>query len=209
MKTGKIALIFVAVVLSALTGCSNAEYQKDTSYETDIVGEYEQTGYTEGEVCLYYYYKFNTDNTFEYRREDIDRKNQFSGTYEFETITDHLTKVTLNITSEDRDSIKIYKYKNMIGYIMVGTDEFPASKTFDYIIPSASGGGFVFTEDGYYHACSNTNGCQDVNAKDIKYIRKGNIIYFKFETVKFWQIDFYIEGNGLFTPEVYKIKPTD
>ncbi len=168
MKAGKMALILVAVVLSALTGCTNVEYQKDTSYETDIVGEFEQTGYVEDEVRLYYYYKFNADNTFEYRREDIDRKNQFSGTYEFEAITDHLTKVTLNITSEDRDSITICKYKNMIGYIMPGTDEFPASKTFDYIIPSASEGGSVFTKDGYFHSCSNINDCQDNYAKDIK-----------------------------------------
>lgn len=57
----------------------NEENRKDASYETDIVGEFEQTGYTDGEVCVYYYYKFHTDNTFEYHGEIIDRKTQFNG----------------------------------------------------------------------------------------------------------------------------------
>ncbi len=56
----------------------NKEYRKDASYETDIVGEFEQTGYIEDEVRLYYY-KFNADNTFEYHGEIIDRKTQFNG----------------------------------------------------------------------------------------------------------------------------------
>lgn len=59
----------------------------------------------------------------------------------------------------------------MLGSI-IEMKELPTSETFNYIIPDETGGGMMFTKDGYYHACIDINNCQCDYAKDVKYIRK-------------------------------------
>ena len=94
----------------------------------------------------------------------------------------------------------------MLGSI-IEAKELPTSETFNYIIPDETGGGMVFTEDGYYHACIDINNCQCDYAKDTKYIRKSNIIYFNIKdsvSNDYWQITNYVIDDYLFTPELYK-----
>lgn len=67
----------------------------------------------------------------------------------------------------------------------------------------------MFTKDGYYHACIDINNCQCDYAKDVKYIRKNNVIYFNIKNSvsdDYWQITNYVVDDYLFTPELYKVE---
>ena len=55
----------------SITGCSKANYQKDESYETDIIGTYEINAEADSDNKTTYYkqYVLNDDNTYNYERQ--------------------------------------------------------------------------------------------------------------------------------------------
>lgn len=205
-----------------ITGCSKADYQKDESYETDIIGTYEVSGKTEedNEISYYKKYTFKNDDTYNYESSVFGTDSKSSGNYTISNETENLIKIDFDIinsssTNEDSANInsakqytKEFKYKNMLGSIIEAKD-LPTFDTFDYIIQNETGGGMVYTKDGYYHACIDINNCQCDYAKDTKYIRKDDIIYFNIKDSvndNYWQIVNYIVDGYLFTPELYKAK---
>ena len=205
-----------------ITGCTKNEYQKDESYKTDIIGTYEISTRTDkdNEFTYYKQYALYDDNTYSYESNVFGTSSESSGNYIINNETTSITRIDFDITNnlasnEERTKMnsanqykKIFKYKNMLGSLIEAKD-LPTSDTFDYIIPDEIGGGMVYTKDGYYHACIDINNCQCDYAKDTKYIRKDNIIYFNIKSYgndNYWQITDYIVDDYLFTPELYKIE---
>lgn len=206
----------------SITGCSKANYQKDESYETDIIGTYEINAEADSDNKTTYYkqYVLNDDNTYNYESNVFGTDSKSSGNYTINNETENILIIDfdiINSTSTDEESVninsakqykKVYKYKNMLGDI-IETKELPTSEMFNYIIPNKTGGGMIFTKDGYYHACIDIDNCQCDYAKDTKYIRKDNIIYFNIKgsgTDNYWQIADYVIDDYLFTPELYKVE---
>lgn len=216
--------IFILMTIS-ITGCSKANYQKDESYETDIIGTYNIQGFNAetNELILQYQYTFNTNKTFEYYGLLSNTECNQQGNFIVEFIDDDIYKINFNIedtkikpneNSADANSIKmssqIFKYKNMLGYIYK-TEELSASSTFNCVIYDNNEkiSGLIFTEDGYTHACSNVTNCQCDYANNVQYIRKNNIIYWysnELSDENFWAIEYYVTDIGLFQPLAYKIK---
>lgn len=96
----------------------------------------------------------------------------------------------------------------MLGDV-IETKELPTYEMFNYIIPNKTGGGMVFTKDGYFHACIAIDNCQCDYAKDTKYIRKDNIIYFYIKgsgTDNYWQITDYVIDDIYFLQNYIKWK---
>lgn len=225
----KITKTIILIMMSiCITGCSKANYQKDESYETDIVGTYDMQGFSTetNELILQYQYKFDNDKTFEYYGLLSNTECIQQGDFIVESITDEISKIDFNIKDTkikpDKDSAgansarmssQMFKYKNMLGYIYE-TDELPTSsisKTFNCVIyyNDEKISGLVFTEDGYTHACSNVINCQCDYAKNVQYIIKDDIIYWystDLSNKDFWTIGYYITDIGLFQPFAYKIK---
>lgn len=219
----KIVKTTISILLAiSITGCSKANYQKDESYETDIIGTYEINAEADSDNKTTYYkqYVLNDDNTYNYESNVFGTDSKSSGNYTINIETENILIIDfdiINSTSTDEESVninsakqykKVYKYKNMLGDI-IETKELPTSEMFNYIIPNKTGGGMVFTKDGYYHACIDIDNCQCDYAKDTKYIRKNNIIYFNIKgsgTDNYWQIADYVIDDYLFTPELYKVE---
>ncbi len=213
------------LMITSITGCSKANYQKDDSYETDIIGTYNTQGFNAetNELILEYQYTLNANKTFEYYSLLSNTECNQQGNFIIESIDDDIYKISFNIedtkikpneNSANANSIKmssqIFKYKNMLGYIYE-TEELSASSTFDYVIydNNEKNSGLVFTEDGYTHACSNVTNCQCDYANNVQYIRKDNIIYWysnELSNENFWAIGYYVTDIGLFQPLAYKIK---
>ena len=162
----------------------------------------------------------NDDNTYNYESNVFGTGSKSSGNYTINSETENILIIDfdiINSTSTDEESVniksakqykKVYKYKNMLGSI-IETKELPTSETFNYIIPDETGGGMLFTKDGYYHACIDINNCQCDYAKDVKYTRKNNVIYFNIKNSvsdDYWQITNYVVDDYLFTPELYKVE---
>lgn len=207
------------------SGCTNDKYQKDESYETDIVGTYNTQGFnTEtNDLILQYQYIFTDNETFEYYGLLSNTECNQHGNFIIEYINDEISKINFNVEdteikpnedSADANSVKIssqiYKYKNMLGYIYEAND-IPKYKTFDYVIydNDEKKSGIVFTQDGHTHACSNVADCQCDYANDVQYVRKDNIIYWysnELSNKDYWAIEYYVTDIGLFQPLVYKIK---
>lgn len=211
---------FLILMAISITGCSKADYQKDESYETDIIGTYEIHAEADDETTYYKKYVLNDDNTYNYESNVFGTDSKSSGNYTINNETENILIIDfdiINSTSTDEESVninsakqykKVYKYKNMFGSI-IETKDLPTSETFDYIIPNETGSAMVFTENGYYHVCIDINNCQCDYAKDTKYIRKDNIIYFNIKgsgNDNYWQIADYVIDDYLFTPELYKVE---
>ena len=213
---------FLILMAISITGCSKADYQKDESYETDIIGTYEINAEADSDNKTTYYkqYVLNGDNTYNYESNVFGTDLKSSGNYTINNETENITIIDfdiINSTSTNEESVninsakqykKVYKYKNMLGSI-IETKDLPTSETFNYIIPNETGGGMAFTKDGYYHACIDINNCQCEYAKDTKYIRKDNIIYFNIKDSgndNYWQITNYVVDDYLFSPELYKVE---
>lgn len=213
------AMTFILMSIS-ITGCSKADYQKDESYETDVVGIYEISAKTEldNEITYCKQYTLNSNNTYNYESNVFGTSVKSSGEYAVYNETSNIIRIDFDITnysSDNEESVNInsakqyktvFKYKNMFGSIDEAKD-FPTSKTFNYIIPFKTGGGMVYTKDGYCHACIEINNCQCDNAKEMKYIRKDNVIYVNIKdsvSDDYWQIGGYVVDEYLFTPELYK-----
>ena len=160
----------------------------------------------------------NDDNTYSYESNVFGTSSESSGNYTINYETTSIIRIDFDIkndfsSNEERAKMnsanqykKMFKYKNMLGSI-IEVKDLPASETFDFIIPDETGGGMVYTKDGYYHACINIDNCQCDFAEDIKYIRKANVIYFNIKdsiNSEYWQIASYIVDDYLFTPELYK-----
>lgn len=223
MKTKIIKLVILIIICTLFTGCTNDKYQKDESYETDIVGTYSTQGFNAetNELVLQYQYIFNANETFEYYGSLSNTECDQHGNFIIESINDEIFKINFDIEdteikpnedSADANSVrmasKIYKYKNMLGHIYE-TNELPVSKTFDYVIyyNDKKNSGLVFTQDGYTHACSNVTNCQCEYANNAQYIRKNDVIYWYSDGVSnqnYWQIAYYVTDIGLFQPLVYK-----
>lgn len=219
----KIIKVTILILMSiSITGCSKANYQKDESYETDIIGTYEINAEADSDNKSTYYkqYVLNDDNTYNYEGNVFGTDSKSNGNYTINNETENILIIDfdiINSTSTDEESVninsakqykKVYKYKNMLGDV-IETKELPTSEMFNYIIPNKTGGGMVFTKDGYYHACIDIDNCQCDYAKDTKYIRKDNIIYFNIKgsgTDNYWQIADYVIDDYLFTPELYKVE---
>lgn len=148
MKTKIIKLIIFAMMCVLFSGCTNDKYQKDESYETDIVGTYNTQGFnTEtNDLILQYQYIFTDNETFEYYGLLSNTECNQHGNFIIEYINDEISKINFNVEdteikpnedSADANSVKIssqiYKYKNMLGYIYEAND-IPKYKTFDYVI---------------------------------------------------------------------------
>ena len=222
MKEKIIKTIILILMAISITGCSKANYQKDESYETDIIGTYEINAEADSDNKTTYYkqYVLNDDNTYNYESNVFGTGSKSSGNYTINSETENILIIDfdiINSTSTDEESVniksakqykKVYKYKNMLGSI-IETKELPTSETFNYIIPDETGGGMLFTKDGYYHACIDINNCQCDYAKDVKYTRKNNVIYFNIKNSvsdDYWQITNYVVDDYLFTPELYKVE---
>ena len=222
MKKKIIKTIILILMAISITGCSKANYQKDESYETDIIGTYEINAEADSDNKTTYYkqYVLNDDNTYNYESNVFGTDSKSSGNYTINSETENILIIDfdiINSTSTDEESVniksakqykKVYKYKNMLGSI-IEMKELPTSETFNYIIPDETGGGMMFTKDGYYHACIDINNCQCDYAKDVKYIRKNNVIYFNIKNSvsdDYWQITNYVVDDYLFTPELYKVE---
>ena len=162
----------------------------------------------------------NDDNKYNYESNVFGTDSKSSGNYTINSETENILIIDfdiINSTSTDEELVniksakqykKVYKYKNMLGSI-IEMKELPTSETFNYIIPDETGGGMMFTKDGYYHACIDINNCQCDYAKDVKYIRKNNVIYFNIKNSvsdDYWQITNYVVDDYLFTPELYKVE---
>lgn len=212
MKEKIVTSMMIMAMLVHTTGCSNATYQKDDSYETDIIGTYTFGAYGESE--LYEKYILKENNSFEYESYSGNVEATASGTYTTSSFTPNITEIhfdiaTSFISDEDsarandvRPSLRILKYKNMLGSVIEAPD-IPKSKTFDYIIPGELGGGLVFEKDGQYHACIDVDNCQCDYEKcaGANYIRKDNIIYFSLDELNSnnWFICWYIVDDYLFS----------
>jgi hypothetical protein len=222
MKKKVIKTIILILMAISITGCSKANYQKDESYETDIIGTYEINAEADSDNKTTYYkqYVLNDDNTYNYESNVFGTDSKSSGNYTINSETENILIIDfdiINSTSTDEELVniksakqykKVYKYKNMLGSI-IEMKELPTSETFNYIIPDETGGGMMFTKDGYYHACIDINNCQCDYAKDVKYIRKNNVIYFNIKNSvsdDYWQITNYVVDDYLFTPELYKVE---
>ena len=222
MKKKVIKTIILILMAISITGCSKANYQKDESYETDIIGTYEINAEADSDNKTTYYkqYVLNDDNTYNYESNVFGTDSKSSGNYTINSETENILIIDfdiINSTSTDEELVniksakqykKVYKYKNMLGSI-IEMKELPTSETFNYIIPDETGGGMMFTKDGYYHACIDINNCQCDYAKDVKHIRKNNVIYFNIKNSvsdDYWQITNYVVDDYLFTPELYKVE---
>lgn len=220
MKERIIKTIIILIMSICINGCSKTDYQKDESYETDIIGTYEINARTDtdNEFTYYKQYTLYNDNTYSYESNVFGTSSESNGNYTINNDTTSIIRIDFDIknnlsSNEERAKMnfanqykKIFKYKNMLGSIIEAKD-IPTSETFDYIILDEIGGGMVFTMDGYYHACTDVNNCQCDYSKDTKYIRKDNIIYFNIKDSgndNYWQIADYIIDDCLFTPELYK-----
>ena len=205
MKRKIIKTTFLILMAISITGCSKADYQKDESYETDIIGTYEINAEADSDNKTTYYkqYVLNDDNTYNYESNVFGTDLKSSGNYTINNETENITIIDFDIINSTST-----KYKNMLDSI-IETKDLPTSETFNYIIPNETGGGMVFTKDGYYHACIDINNCQCEYAKDTKYIRKDNIIYFNIKDSgndNYWQITNYAIDDYLFSPELYKME---
>lgn len=212
------------MILVVVAGCSKADYQKDESYECDIVGTYELVfNPNKDNKCIWYQrYELNDNNSYDFEGSFFDATSESDGKYDINNITDNLIEIKFNVDNisynpneEDYDAQNasqttfLIKYKNMLGNI-TKVDGFPNSKTFDYIILDGGGRGRVFEADGQYHCCTNIDDCQCdyASCSGGEYIRKNNILYFVSENPDEdddWVISFYVVDGYLFTPLLYKI----
>jgi hypothetical protein len=205
--------MMIMAMLVHITGCTNATYQKDDSYETDIIGTYTFGAYGES---FYKKYILKENNSFEYESYFGDAEATASGTYTTSSFTPNITEIHFDITTSFisdesyintiQPSLRILKYKNMLGSVIEAPD-IPKSKTFDYVIPDEIGsGGLVFEKDGQYHACIDVDNCQCdyEQSSGANYIRKDNIIYFSWDEFgsNNWFIDDYIVDDYLFLPSL-------
>lgn len=192
-----------------LTGCS--KYEKDTSYNTDLYGDYSRN--IESINTSYFLsenYTFDTDNTYNYiYKEVIDGTvisdvNKDGKILSVEEISDDISKITLDRelvpwSTQESSYDVIYKYKNMLGDFC--EIDVPNGKTFELHLDEA-----WYDEDGQYHICTDINEC-DCKETLPKYIRKNNTIYFQSmdeEHKNCHTITAYISDNGLFFPVLYK-----
>ena len=124
----------------SITGCSKANYQKDESYETDIIGTYEINAEADSDNKTTYYkqYVLNDDNTYNYESNVFGTDLKSSGNYTINNETENITIIDfdiINSTSTNEESVninsakqykKVYKYKNMLGSI-IEMKELPTS----------------------------------------------------------------------------------
>lgn len=206
MKKWKLSiLLFIGVI--NLAGCSKTE--KDTSFNTELIGTFQEsmvadnTDYEERVE-----YTFNSDNTYTvqfYQR--IDGQVLQDGTRDdsiesIELINSDITKIVLN---NGESQLIRYKYKNMLGTFDIAN--IPNKKTFNLFIQDLDypddNSGFVFTEDGHVHHCSDSSNCTDDKDSFIKYKHKGNHIYQE-DSLGNWTILFYIVDDGIFMKQYTK-----
>ncbi|MDE7435026.1 MAG: hypothetical protein K2N01_04285 [Lachnospiraceae bacterium] len=210
MKNRFLVLLVSIAVMTIIAGCS--KFEEDTSYDTDLYGTYSQsiddpsTSYSLDET-----YSFNKDDTYDYmvneviHGEIIENLNKSGTILSVKEISDDITEITLDrevtfFSTQETTYQKIYKYKNMLGYIV--EIEVPKGKTFELDL----GTGVWFDEDGQYHICMDSDIC-DCNETFPRYIRKDNIIYFQSmdeEHKNCYTIGLYIVDKGLFSPGPYK-----
>ena len=117
-----VLLISIGMTLT-VTGCSNKKYEKDTSYETDLYGEY---SYSLGAPSVSYsldkMYCFNTDKTYNYICKEISNgtvlydTNNSGKILSIKQSSDNISKIILKqevYEPEQESHITLYKYKNM------------------------------------------------------------------------------------------------
>lgn len=173
MKIKIIKATILILMSISITGCSKNNFQKDESYETDIVGTFEISAKTDtdDEITYYKQYALNDDNTYSYESNVFGTSSKSSGNYTINNWTTSIIRIDFDITNsfssnEERAKMnsaiqykKNFKYKNMLGSIIDAKD-LPTSETFDYIIQNETESGMVFTKEGYYHACIDISNCQ-------------------------------------------------
>lgn len=198
----KIYLLFVCALL--LTGCD--KYQKDTSYVTnDIYGTYKQIldasdqGYKQ-EMS----YIFNKDNSYNSTYyEEVDGEVRHN-TKQDGVITsiDHINSdvTEVHLRSEDyKSNNQIYQYKNMLGDFY--KTYIPDQKHFNLFVRDFDydeNSGYVFTNKGVFHHCTNYKNCTDDTDSFYKYKKINNIIYFDFSKDGHYYIRFYVVDGGIF-----------
>lgn len=222
MKSKVLKLLIIAIMFVNVVGCVKVDRQKDTSFETDIVGAYEIKGQTDedNEITYYKKYMLEDDNSYAYESSVFGTESKSNGIYTANNLTSNIIEIDFdikNVSFDNEDSVdvnsarqykKVFKYKNMIGSI-VAANNIPNTETFDYVISDEFGGGMSFSKDGQYHNCINLKDCKCdyASCAGAKYVRKDNIIYFNTgESNNYWSISNYIVDDYLFTPELYKIK---
>lgn len=210
MKSKAIVLLLISIcIMLILTSCSR--YEKDSSYDTDLCGDYsENIEATNTSYFLNESYIFNTDNTYLYIYKEIidgivtNDINKSGKILSVEEISDDISKITLDQevvkwSTQESSSNTLYKYKNMIGEFL--KIEVPDGKTFELHLNKV-----WYDEDGQYHTCADINKC---NCKETcpQYIRKNDMIYFQSmdeEHKNCYTISAYIMEDGLFFPELKK-----
>nr|WP_142412645.1 hypothetical protein [Clostridium sp. Marseille-P7770] len=203
MKNKKIFLMG-ALCLGLLTGCAN--YEKDTSYDTELPGTYIQSlgdkeiGYLQKDTIT-----VNNDNTFNEVLYELngkkEKENTISGKLE------DINNVTSDVIEFSLDNSRsLFKYKNMLGYYY--DIDIPKGNTFDLYLHNDGSNldeGQVFDKNGNYHYCIHHDNCNDDSSQFVKYKKKGDIIYTQSANGN-WFILYYVVDNKLFSKSYVKEK---
>ena len=187
-----------------LTGCN--EYQKDTSYATnDIYGTYgkffdaPEQGYKQ-EIS----YTFNKDNSYNstYYEEvdgEVRHNTQQDGVItSIDRINSDVTEIHLR-SKDYKSNNQIYQYKNMLGDFY--KTYIPDQKHFNLFVGGIDydeNSGYVFTNKGMFHICTNYKNCTDDIDRFYKYKKIDNIIYFDSFKDGHYYIRFYVVDDGIF-----------
>ena len=94
-------MTFILMSIS-ITGCSKADYQKDESYETDVVGIYEISAKTEldNEITYCKQYTLNSNNTYNYESNVFGTSVKSSGEYAVYNETSNIIRIDFDITKQ-------------------------------------------------------------------------------------------------------------
>lgn len=179
----KIIKVTILILMSiSITGCkSNQSYNKETLFETDIVGEW--------------YCQTQDGNQYLKFDETVCSYEQTDGNYKYENYT--IKELNNDISVIEINSWQIDKFYNILGNYYELDIEIPNSETFEFEFEHW-GTKYTFEDNGKLYIKYD----EYIPTKSFNYYKKENIIFDK-DTEN---ILFYIVENGIFSPQYYKVK---
>ncbi|MDE6530871.1 MAG: hypothetical protein K2K96_08865 [Lachnospiraceae bacterium] len=181
MKTKIIKSIILIIMFIVVTGCSSDEISNEnTLYETDIIGEW-VCQVQDGDLHL----RFD---------ESICTHEEYLDHYEYKSYT--INQLNDYIAEIQIDGWYLDKFYNILGNYYETENEIPNTETFDLTIEN-----YEFLSDGCVILFDIYNNNR-INICSYNYYKKENIIFDKDTN----EILFYIVGNGIFSPQYYKVE---